>query len=48
MTETLAKVYLQQKKFKRPYMSDIKFEISEKNSFADQIKKIKHLQQNKV
>ena len=49
MTETLAKVYLQQKKYKKArYAYEIlSLKYPEKNSFfADQIKKIKQLQQN--
>ena len=49
MTETLAKVYVQQKKYKKArYAYEIlSLKYPEKNSFfADQIKKIKELQQN--
>ena len=49
MTETLAKVYLQQKKFKKALYAYkiLSLKYPEKNSFfADQIKKIKKLQQN--
>ena len=48
MTETLAKVYLQQKKFKKALYAYqiLSLKYPEKNSFfADQIKKIKQLQQ---
>ena len=49
MTETLAKVYLQQKKYKKALYAYkiLSLKYPEKNSFfADQIKHIKQLQQN--
>ncbi|MGB2085991.1 MAG: hypothetical protein ACPHUE_02630 [Flavobacteriaceae bacterium] len=49
MTETLAKVYLQQKKYKKALYAYkiLSLKYPEKNSFfADQIKTIKQLQQN--
>ena len=49
MTETLAKVYLQQKKYKKALYAYqiLSLKYPEKNSFfADQIKRIKQLQQN--
>ena len=49
MTETLAKVYLQQKKYKKALYAYkiLILKYPEKNSFfADQIKRIKQLQQN--
>ena len=49
MTETLAKVYLQQKKYKKALYAYqiLSLKYPEKNSFfADQIKQIKQLQQN--
>ena len=49
MTETLAKVYLQQKKYKKALYAYkiLSLKYPEKNTFfADQIKRIKQLQQN--